>query len=90
LAYVLGDRLLLKQFNDQPQSAFAPGEAEIELYVNPDHSYVEVENQGAYKNLAPGETISWKVTWYVRKLPPGVTASIGNADLIALVANTLE
>ena len=90
LAYVLGDRLLVKQFDDQPQRAAAPGEAEIELYVNPDHSYVEVETQGAYKSIAPGETITWKINWYARKLPAGVTASLGNPDLIAFAAKTLQ
>jgi hypothetical protein len=90
LAYVVGDRLLVKQFQDQPVSAAAPGEAEIELYVNPDHSYVEVENQGAYASIAPGETVRWQVVWYARKLPPGVTPSVGNPDLVAFVAQTLE
>lgn len=90
LAYVVGDRLLVKQFEDQPVTAAAPGEAEIELYVNPDHSYVEVENQGAYRSIAPGETVRWQVVWYVRQLPPGVTPSVGNADLVAFVAQTLE
>jgi Domain of unknown function (DUF4380) len=90
LAYVLGDRLLVKQFHDQPKSAAAPNEAEIELYVNADHTYVEVENQGAYKSLAPGETTTWKVTWYARQLPAGVTATLGNADLIAFTVKTLE
>jgi hypothetical protein len=90
LAYVLGDRLLVKQFNDQPASAAAPDEAEIELYVNADHDYVEVENQGAYVSLAPGETVSWKITWYARQLPAGLTASLGNPDLIAFAVKTLQ
>jgi hypothetical protein len=90
LAYLLGDRLLVKQFEDQPPSAVAPEEAEIELYVNPDHSYVEVENQGAYTSIAPGETVRWRVVWYVRKLPAGVTPTLGNPDLVAFVAQTLE
>lgn len=90
LAYVLGDRLLLKQFEDVPASAAAPNEAEIELYVNPDHSYVEVENQGRYGSIAPGQTVRWKVIWYVRKLPVGMTASASRADLVAFVQKTLE
>ena len=90
LAYTVGDRLLIKQFQDQPASAMAPDEAEIELYVNPDHSYVEVEQQGAYASIAPGQTVRWQVTWYVRKLPAGVVPSVGNQDLIAFVAETLE
>jgi len=90
LAYLVGDRLLVKQFPDLPPSAIAPNEAEIELYVNPDHTYVEVEQQGAYTSIAPGQTVTWKVRWYVRRLPSGVAGRIGNRDLIAFVAETLE
>ena len=60
------------------------------MYVNPDHSYVEIEQQGAYASIAPGATVTWKVTWYVRQLPPGVGASAGNTDLVAFVVKTLE
>ena len=90
LAYLLGDRLLIKRFQDQPASAAAPGEAEIELYVNAGHDYVEVENQGAYASIAPGQTLTWKVVWYVRRLPAGVASNVGSADLVAFVAQTLE
>jgi hypothetical protein len=90
LAYLLGDRLLLKRFQDLPASAAAPGEAEIELYVNPDHDYVEVEHQGAYTSIAPGATVTWKVSWYVRQLPSGVSLSPGSSDLVAFVTKTLE
>jgi len=90
LAYALGDRILIKQFQDQPASAAAPGEGEIELYVNPDHSYLELEQQGAYGSIAPGATVRWKVTWYVRKLPTGLAVAAGSADLVAFVAKTLE
>jgi len=90
LAYLVGDRLLVKAFEDQPASAAAPDEEEIELYVNPDHSYVEVENQGAYASIAPGQTVSWQVVWYVRRLPADLAASKGRADLVAFVMKTLE
>ena len=90
LAYLLGDRLLVKQFQDQPASAAAPGEAEIELYVNPDHGYIEVENQGALARIAPGQTVRWQVAWYVRMLPATVVPTLGNPDLIAFVAETLK
>jgi len=89
LAYLLGDRLLLKQFEDQPATAAAPAEAEIELYVNVGHDYLELENQGAYVTLAPNETVTWRVVWYVRRLA-GAPASASRADLVAFVAKTLE
>jgi hypothetical protein len=90
LAYVVGDRVLVKQFQDLPSTAAAPSEAEIEIYASPDRSYVEVENQGAYASIAPGETVRWQVTWYARQLPAGLTPSVGNADLISFVTKTLE
>lgn len=90
LAYVVGDRVLIKHFQDIPASAAAPAEAEIELYVNPDHDYVEVEHQGAYSTIAPGATVTWKVSWYARKLPSGVASTLGSADLVAFVTKTLE
>lgn len=89
LAYVLHDRVLIKHFEDQPPSAAAPGEAEVELYVNPGHDYLELENQGAYVSLSPNGTLTWRVTWYVRQLPASVT-STSRADLVAFVTKTLE
>jgi hypothetical protein len=90
LAYVVGRQLLLKRFTDQPASAMAPGEAEIELYVNPSHDYVEVENQGAYASIQPGSSVAYQVTWYVRELPPAVSVAVGSTDLVAFVAQTLQ
>jgi len=58
--------------------------------VSPDHSYVEVENQGPYASLAPGQTVTWRVVWYVRQLPAGLAASLGSTDLIAFVLKTLK
>lgn len=90
LAYTLGGYVLVKRFADIIASEAAPGEAEIEVYVNADHDYVEVENQGAYASIAPGATLRWQVTWYARKLPPGMSATTPNADLVAFVAQTLQ
>jgi hypothetical protein len=89
LAYVEGGYLLVKSFADITPSQAAPGEAEIELYVNPDHSYVELEQQGAYTSITPGESVTWRVTWFARQLP-GSIATLVDADLVAFVAETLQ
>jgi hypothetical protein len=54
---------------------------------------VEVEQQGAYAELAPGASSAWTVHWFLRKLPveldaaPGSTALASFArELAALVA----
>jgi hypothetical protein len=90
LAYAVGGHILIKQFADMPASKAAPGEAEIELYVNEQHDYVEVENQGAYGSIAPGATVAWKVVWYARQLPPALRSAVPHPDLVAFVTQTLQ
>jgi hypothetical protein len=91
IAHVDGDLLLVKSFADTPPSQAAPGEAEIELYANAGHTYVEVENQGAYVNLAPGATTTWTVRWMLRKLDLAATpAAVGSAKLVGLVRSLIK
>lgn len=90
LAYLLGDRLLIKRFDDIESAAAAPNEAEIELYVNAQHSYLELENQGAYVSMEPGQGVTYGVEWYARRLPAGLRGGASRADLVAFVAKTLE
>ena len=54
LAHVDRDALMVKTFPVAPRAAHAPGEAQIEIYANPAHTYIEVEVQGAYETIPPG------------------------------------
>ena len=65
LAYIANGLMLVKKFDDLQPGQPAPGEAEIQVYVNRGKTYVELESQGAYTNLAPGEQLSWTVRWYL-------------------------
>jgi len=85
IAHVDGDLLLVKAFTDTPAAQAAPGEAEIELYTDAAHTYIEVENQGAYVSVAPGTTSLWTVRWFLRKLDPSVSVQVGSADLLSTV-----
>ena len=67
LAFTNGDWILKKKFQDLNPSEPAPEEAEIQVYVNQGDSYVELESQGAYTNLKPGEKLDWAVRWYLTK-----------------------
>lgn len=78
-------QLLVKVFEDIPNSKKAPGEAEIELYANSDKTYVEVEQQGAYGSLAAGSTSNWKVKWLVRNLPADIPLQMGNSEIVSYV-----
>jgi hypothetical protein len=85
IAHVDGNLLLIKAFTDTPATQAAPGEAEIEIYTDAGHSYIEVENQGAYLSVAPGATSTWTVRWFLRQLDASVSVQPGSADLLTLV-----
>ena len=65
LAYCNNGLLLVKRFQDLSPAQPAPDEAEIQVYVNRGKSYVELESQGAYTLLQPGESLQWTVRWYL-------------------------
>ena len=67
LAYSANGLMLYKTFDDIDAAQAAPGEAEIQVYVNVGKTYVELEGQGAYTTLQPGESLDWTVRWYLRK-----------------------
>lgn len=68
LAYTDKGLLLMKKFADITPDQPAPGEAEIQVYVHQGKVYVELESQGEYKNLQPGESYEWAVRWYLMPL----------------------
>ena len=64
------DLLLVKQFEDLVAGQPAPDEAEIQVYVNRGKTYIELESQGAYTTLKPGEELNWTVRWYLQPSTP--------------------
>jgi hypothetical protein len=83
IAHVDGDLLFVKVFPPVPRDKQAPGEAEIEIYVDPSGVFVEVEQQGPYVTLAPGEALSWRCHWLLAKLELGARRIPGDARLLA-------
>lgn len=85
----INDRILLvKKFPDVSFEENAPKEGEIELYASPvvpGKSYVEIEHQGPYEEMQPGETSTWQITWYLRKLPDSIEVKAGNTKLVDCV-----
>jgi len=90
LAHVDGDALLLKTFAAVPRDAHAPGEAQIEIYATPAHSYIEVEVQGPHETIAPGAALAWRVVWLVRRLPADVPRTVGSAPLLDFIRGAVE
>ncbi len=65
LAFCDKGLLFVKKFQDIAQSDAAPAEAEIQIYANPGKTFVEIEEQGAYTTLKPGEETDWTARWYL-------------------------
>ena len=85
--------VLTKKFPDIPIEKQAPKEGEIELYaspVKPGKSYVEIEHQGEYKQLQPGESTTWEVVWFLRKLPGNIKPEVGNPLLVSYVRKLIK
>jgi hypothetical protein len=85
LGHLHGHILLLKKFVDVPVEKQAPDEGEIELYANPDRTYIEIEQQGIYEEIQPKASKSWDVKWIIRRLPASVKAEAGNQELVNYV-----
>jgi hypothetical protein len=92
-AQVNGDMILVKKFPDIALDASAPKEGEVELYANKtdaDKSYVEIEHQGAYEEIKPGQSSTWNMKWYLRKLPVNIKPTAGNPKLIEYVRELVK
>lgn len=87
LAYAVNGLLMIKKFDDLTPSQPAPDEAEIQVYVNQGKTYIELESQGEYKTLAPGESLTWAVDWY---LIPLKEKAVPSGKLLDLVRKTIK
>ncbi|WP_183114871.1 DUF4380 domain-containing protein [Flagellimonas pelagia] len=89
IAYVRDNVLFIKSFAMVDKGDSAPGESNVELYVNKEKTYVELENQGSYQNLGKNESLDYEVKWYVRKLPSTIEPKVGNMKLKKYVEDIL-
>jgi hypothetical protein len=87
VAHATDGLLFLKAFTDVPPEKQAPGEGEIEIYAN--NRYAEIEVQGPYAEIPAGASASWKVTWYLRRLPEGLVPLSGSVELLAFSAGVV-
>ncbi len=90
LAYAWEGLLFVKTFKDVVKEEFAPGEGDVEIFVCGDAEYMELENQGKYKELQPNEKYKWVVKWYLRQIPDNIAVKTGNMQLVELVKKTIN
>lgn len=82
MAFVNDSLLFIKKFPDIEAKLAAPKESEIELFLNFKQRYMEIEQQGAYEFLAPGDSLSWKVKWYLRSFTKNENLNLSAPDKI--------
>lgn len=90
MAYAINGKLFIKKFDDTDPSNFAPGEAEISLYVNAKSDYIEIELQGKYQNIEPREKTDLNVEWIAKEIPSNIKAEKGNMKLVEFVRHILK
>ena len=90
LAYAFDRLLFIKQFpNIQPEN-YSPQQGGVEVYIDKEKSYVELENQGAYQLLQPKESLNYKENWFLIPVPENVNVYPGNQELTELVRQYIK
>jgi len=90
IAQVNGNVIFIKKFKDILVDKAAPGESEIEIYADPKKIYVEIEQQGSYEKLNPGDSLVWEVEWFLRKIPPTINHDPGSKALVSYVREIVK
>lgn len=90
LAWYDRGRIFLKTYAPVEKSRMASGEGDVEIYINPDRSYAELEVQSAASKLIAGNSLSWTVHWLVLDVPDAMKLNAKPADLLELALKAVE
>lgn len=82
IAHYSNGYLFVHKYDDVANEDIAPKEGDVEIYVAPSKTYVEIEPQGEYGAIEPGASVDWTVTWLVEKVDNGVIIELGSQALI--------
>ncbi|MDN5213241.1 DUF4380 domain-containing protein [Fulvivirgaceae bacterium BMA12] len=89
IAYVNDDWLIVRA-GTMPLSVadFSPRGGELELYIDDDTDYVEIEIQGPYTRLAPGQKASLQTKWQLAPMPKNTTLTL--RDMLDVIGKMVE
>jgi hypothetical protein len=90
LAHAHDSTLFLRVFPDLTLDQAAPRQAEVEVYFNAERDYIELENQGAYVTLAPGQSLTYPVEWRFRTMDAEVPTDRISPELLAEIDTLLD
>ena len=60
------------------------------IFAAADRSYVEVEDHNRQVTIAAGQSSTWQVHWYLRRLPAGTMRTAGNQALVDFVLAQIQ
>ena len=89
LAHAHDSTLFLRIFPDLALDQAAPRQAEVEMYFDVDLDYIELENQGPYVTLAPGQSATYPVEWRFRTIGADVPTDRISPQLLAEIHSLL-
>ena len=90
LAHAHDATLFLRVFPDLSLDQAAPRQGEVEMFFDPERDYIELENQGAYVTLAPGQSLTYPVEWRFRALDPALATDRITPELLAAIHSELD
>lgn len=85
LAHLHRGTLVLRQFPDLRIDQAAPRQAELELYFDLERDYIELENQGDFRMLAPGESLQYATRWRFAATDPAMAPERVTPELIEAI-----
>ncbi|MBX2843932.1 MAG: DUF4380 domain-containing protein [Flammeovirgaceae bacterium] len=68
--------LFIKKFDTFSEEEVSPTHGLVKVYINKKLKYIELENHGKYQQLQPNESLTYKVTWYLKKLDGEFTSEV--------------
>jgi hypothetical protein len=84
-----GPLVLIRTFPDIPVGSAGPGDGAVEIFVQADGTYEEIETHNQLLTIAAGQSAPWQTHWYLRRLPVGTAVTAGNQALVDFVLKQL-
>lgn len=84
MAAVVDSLLLVKTWTDIPLGKIPPGQGEIQVYLQKNPAFAEMECMGPWTAVLPRDSTVWTVRWKVAPIPQHVSRTLGNPQLVRL------
>jgi hypothetical protein len=84
-----GPLVLIRTFPDIPVGSAGAGDGAVEIFVQTDGTYEEIETHNQLVTIAAGQSAPWQVHWMLRRLPVGTAVMAGNQALVDFVLQQL-